>query len=87
MTSDLAHAAAAAQRVAALAEIIVVPAGERRRAPNTVQVIQTTVSRKLSERGKTTGEGGGGWREENTPGEAGRERERKKECRVRQSQS
>lgn len=76
MTSDLAHAAAAAQRVAALAEIIVVPAGERRRAPNTVQVIQTTVSRKLSERGKTTGEGGVERRKHTR---RSRERKRKKE--------
>lgn len=55
--TDLSHAAPSAQGAAGLAEVIIVPARQRRaRSLDAVEVVQAAVVGELSERWKTAGE-------------------------------
>lgn len=57
-STDLSQAAASAQGTAGLAEVIIIPAWQRRTSSlDAVKVVQAAVIGELSERWKTAGEG------------------------------
>lgn len=60
MSTNLSDAATSAQGAAGLAEVIIVPAGQRGAcAPDAVEVVQAAVIGELSERRKTAEKGWG----------------------------